>query len=439
MPPTSEQQGLRADPGGALRGDVVAPGDKSISHRALILGALARGETRIDGLLESADLFATAAAVRAFGVRCERLGVGQWLVEGTLWRSPDGPIECGNSGTAARLLMGAAAGFPIEVQFDGDDSLRRRPMERVTTPLTKMGARFDGGERLPIRMRGGGLRGITHGNAAASAQVKSALLLAGLRADGPVEVVERVPSRDHTEIMLRAFDCDVESRESEGGLLVSLGPRRQPVGTSLAIPGDPSSAAFPIVAALVTAGSDVTIRNVLLNPLRTGFIGTLTEMGARIEITHRRQLGGEMVGDVRARSSQLRGIDVPADRAPSMIDEYPILAVAAACASGPTSMRGLGELRHKESDRLEAMVRGLATCGVDAAVEGDSMRVRPEGRPGGGASIATKGDHRIAMSFLILGLAAERAVTVDRADMIATSFPDFASFMRSLGAQLEEA
>jgi 3-phosphoshikimate 1-carboxyvinyltransferase len=335
--------------------------------------------------------------------------------------------------------MGAAAGFPIEILFDGDESLRARPMGRVTAPLAGMGARFEGAHRLPIRMRGGGLQGIRHCNEPASAQVKSALLLAGLRAEGPVEVVERAPSRDHTEIMLRAFGCDVESRAFEGGVLVSLGGRRRLVGTAVEVPGDPSSAAFPIVAALVTPDSDVTVRNVLLNPLRCGLLDTLVEMGARLEILNRRHVGGEPVGDVRARSSALRGVGVPADRAPSMIDEYPVLAVAAACASGTTFMRGLDELRHKESDRLGAMSRGLRACGVEAVAEGDNLAIRGAGRPPGGASIETHGDHRIAMSFLVLGLAAQRAVSVDQVGMIATSFPGFAAMMRSLGAQLEEA
>jgi 3-phosphoshikimate 1-carboxyvinyltransferase len=431
-------QGLRAVPGGGLRGDFVAPGDKSISHRALILGALAQGETRVEGLLESADVLATAAALRAFGAACERQGAGVWLVKGAAWRSPKGPIDCGNSGTAARLLMGAAAGFPIETLFGGDESLRRRPMGRVTAPLAGMGARFDGAATLPIQMRGGALHGIAHRNEPASAQVKSALLLAGLRANGPVELVERAPSRDHTEIMLRAFGCDVESRGFEGGVMVSLGARRDLVGTGVQVPGDPSSAAFPVVAALVTPGSDVIVRNVLLNPLRSGLLDTLIEMGAEIQVSNRRWLGGELVGDLRARSSRLRGVEVPAERAPSMIDEYPVLAVAAACASGTTFMRGLDELRHKESDRLDGMARGLAACGVEAAAEGESLAIRPAGRPPGGASVETRGDHRIAMSFLVLGLAAQRPVTVDRADMIATSFPGFAAMMRSLGAQLEE-
>jgi 3-phosphoshikimate 1-carboxyvinyltransferase len=422
-----------------LRGDVVAPGDKSISHRALILGGLASGETRIEGLLESADVLATAAAVRQFGARVERQGAGQWLVQGAVWSSPEGMIDCGNSGTAARLLMGAAAGFPIEAVFDGDAALRRRPMRRVTAPLTQMGARFDPGETLPIRMRGGGLRGTVHRNDPASAQVKSAVLLAGLRASGAVEVIEDTPTRDHTEIMLSAFGCDVGSSETGGTARISLGERRQPIGTAIMVPGDPSAAAFAIVAALITRGSDIVVRNLLLNPSRTGLIDTLLEMGADLQVESRRQVGGERVGDIRARSSSLRAVAVPAHRAASMIDEYPILAVAAAFASGTTSMNGLAELRHKESDRIASTLSGLAACGVQAEVQDDDLFVHGQAHPRGGAIVETEGDHRIAMSFLTLGLAAERPVTVDQADMIATSFPGFAAFMRALGAQVEEA
>jgi 3-phosphoshikimate 1-carboxyvinyltransferase len=427
---------LVASPGGSLRGDIAAPGDKSISHRALILGALAEGETRIEGLLESEDVLATAEALRAFGRPVVREEPGCWRVTGGEWRSPEGPIDCGNSGTAARLLMGAAAGFPISAVFDGDESLRRRPMRRVTDPLKAMGARFGGGDTLPLRLEGGALRGIAFRNDRASAQVKSAILLAGLRADGAVEVIEPSPSRDHSEIMLRAFGCEVETSLSADGTRIRLGERRQLRATEVTVPGDPSSAAFPLVAALIVEGSEVTVRNVLMNPLRAGLFDTLLEMRAHLRITGRRSVGGEEVADITARHSSLRGIEVLAERAPRMIDEYPILAAAAALAEGRTIMRGLGELRHKESDRIGGMVRGLVACGVDAVEEGNSLIVRGGGRPAGGAAIETEGDHRIAMSFLVLGLASSSAITVGRADMIATSFPGFAELMRGLGADL---
>lgn len=429
---------LRAWPSAGLRGDVLVPGDKSISHRALILGALATGETRIDGLLEGDDVLATAAAVRAFGATVERDSPARWRVTGGAWRSPGRAVDCGNAGTAARLLMGAAAGFSIEATFDGDASLRRRPMRRIADPLAAMGAAIEGGAGLPLTVRGGGLRGIAHRNARASAQVKSAILLAGLRAEGVVEVFEPEPSRDHSEIMLRAFGCDVETERGADGWTVRLGAKRRLVATDVSVPGDPSSAAFAIVAALITPGSEVTLRGVLLNPLRTGLFATLVEMGADLKIVGERSVGGERVGDVVARASALRGVGVPAARAPSMIDEYPILAVAAACADGPSMLRGLGELRHKESDRLHAVLAGLTACGVDAEVLGDDLLIRPAGRPTGDAAIATHGDHRIAMAFLVLGLAAAAPVAVDRPGMIATSFPGFVDTMAGLGARIDE-
>jgi 3-phosphoshikimate 1-carboxyvinyltransferase len=421
---------LQAAPGGPLRGHIAVPGDKSISHRALILGALAEGETRIEGLSEGADVLATAAALRAFGVVVTRTGEGSWLVRGGPWHSPDTPVDCGNSGTAARLLMGAAAGFPIAATFTGDASLSARPMERVLAPLRLMGARADG-DGLPVTLHGGGLAGIDCRSPYASAQVKSAILLAGLRATGVVVVTEPARSRDHTERLLRAFDCDVEV----DGNTVRLGPNRRLIGTDLMIPGDPSSAAFPLVAALLVPGSGVTVHGVLMNETRTGLFRTLLEMGADIDFANRRTAGGEDVADVTARHSALRGIETPADRAPSMIDEYPILAVAAACASGRTIMHGLGELRLKESDRLAAILEGLARCGVRAGVEGDSLIVEG-GDVAGGATVATHGDHRIAMSFLVLGLAARAPVPVDAPEMIATSFPGFAELMTSLGADI---
>jgi 3-phosphoshikimate 1-carboxyvinyltransferase len=403
-----------------------------MSHRALILGSLAQGETRISGLLEGEDVLHTAAAVRALGAEVERVCAGEWRVRGAEWRSPEAPIDCGNSGTGARLLMGAVAGFPISVTFTGDRSLSSRPMERVLGPLRAMGAQTEG-STLPVTIHGGDLHGIRFVNEKASAQVKSAILLAGLRASGEVEVLEPAPSRDHSENMLRAFGCEVES---EAGV-IRLGRQRQLSGTPVLIPGDPSSAAFPLVAALITPGSHITIRKVMTNPLRTGLLTTLVEMGAELRLENQRMEGGESVADLNVSSSALIGVEVPASRAPSTIDEYPILAIAAAFARGRTVMRGLAELRVKESNRLAAVVAGLQACGIDAREEGDSLVVEGTGEPPrGGAEVQAHHDHRIAMSFLVMGLAAERPVTVDSADMIATSFPNFVPLMQSLGARI---
>jgi 3-phosphoshikimate 1-carboxyvinyltransferase len=428
----SSAQRLVGSSSGPLTGEIEVPGDKSMSHRALILGALARGETRISGLLEGSDVLHTADAARAFGAKAERTAAGQWTVRGAPWKSPAAPVDCGNSGTGARLLMGAAAAFPIEATFTGDASLSGRPMERVTAPLRAMGARTEG-TTLPVTIHGGNLHGIRFVNEKASAQVKSAILLAGLGADGIVEVVEPRPSRDHSENMLRAFGCDVEG----SGGVVRLGARRELHGTDVFIPGDPSSAAFPMVAALIVPGSRVTVRNVMVNPLRAGLFRTLREMGADIVTTDRRLQGGEEVAELTVTASHLRGIEVPAERAPSMIDEYVILAAAAAFAKGRSVMHGLAELRVKESDRLTAIVSGLRACGVDAFEESDTLIVEGAGGPpSGGADVNALGDHRVAMSFLVMGLGTQRPVTVDSAGMIATSFPDFVAVMRSLGADI---
>jgi 3-phosphoshikimate 1-carboxyvinyltransferase len=427
------EQELTGSLSAALKGDIEVPGDKSMSHRALILGGMASGETHVRGLLEGDDVLHTADAVRALGAKVERLGPGEWRVRGADWKSPAAPVDCGNSGTGARLLMGAVAGYPIEVTFTGDTSLSKRPMARVTDPLRAMGARAEG-STLPVTIQGGGLHAISFVNEKASAQVKSAILLAGLRAQGEVEVIEPRASRDHTENMLRAFGCDVET----DGESILLGSKRTLSGTSVEIPGDPSSAAFPIVAALIVPSSEVHIRNVMTNPLRTGLLKTLTEMGADIRMENPRTHGGEAVADVVTHSSKLRGVEVPADRAPSMIDEYPILAVAAAFAEGQSVMHGLSELRVKESDRLAAVIAGLRACGVDAHDEGDALVVEGcGGPPRGNGRVTAHDDHRIAMSFLVMGLAARGAVSVDSADMIATSFPTFVPLMRSLGAQIQ--
>jgi 3-phosphoshikimate 1-carboxyvinyltransferase len=429
-PAKARLTGSRSPP---LSGTIEVPGDKSMSHRALILGGLAGGETRISGLLEGDDVLHTADGVRALGAEVERLAPGEWRVRGAEWGSPAAPIDCGNSGTGARLLMGAAAAFPINVTFTGDQSLSSRPMERVLGPLRAMGARTEG-SKLPVTIHGGGLHGIRFVNDKASAQVKSAILLAGLRAQGEVEVIEPRASRDHSENMLRAFGCSVET----DGETIRLGERRSLTGTDVEIPGDPSSAAFPIVAALIVPGSEIRVNNVMTNPLRAGLFRTLQEMGAEISFENRRTYGGEPVADILVRWSELRGVEVPAGRAPSMIDEYPILAVAAAFASGRSIMHGLAELRVKESDRLAAVVAGLQVCGVEAWEEGDSLVVHGKGTPPeGGANVQAHHDHRIAMSFLVMGFAAERAVSVDGAEMIATSFPDFVGLMRSIGARIQ--
>ena len=415
-----------------LNGAISIPGDKSMSHRALIFGGLATGTTVIHGLLESEDVLRTAAAVQAFGPAVERLGEGHWNVTGTRWQSPAAPIDCGNSGTGARLLIGAAAGFALEARFVGDVSLSRRPMGRILEPLRRMGAIADG-EVLPVTVRGGQLKRIRHVNASASAQVKSALLLAGLNAEGGVEIIEPAASRDHSENMLRAFGCDVQA--ANGTITLDGGCRL--TATSVDIPGDPSSAAFPLVAALISPGSNVCVRSVMINPLRAGLFDTLRAMGARLDVAPRGRKGGEAMADITAAYGPLQGIEVPAERVPSMIDEYPILAVAAAFASGRTTLHGLAELRVKECDRLAAIVQGLRACGVDAWEEEDTLIiVGAGGPPPGGGSVEAHGDHRIAMSFLVLGLASRSPVTVDSAASIATSFPGFADLMRTIGGRI---
>ncbi|MCY7270826.1 MAG: 3-phosphoshikimate 1-carboxyvinyltransferase [Sphingomonas bacterium] len=430
--PTKEEDRLEAIASPNLDGDIAIPGDKSMSHRALILGGLATGTTVIHGLLESEDVLRTAEAVRAFGPAVERLGEGHWTVTGARWESPAAPIDCGNSGTAARLLIGAAAGFALQASFVGDGSLSQRPMARILEPLRRMGAMADG-DFLPVTVRGGHLKRIHHVNASASAQVKSALLLAGIQAEGGVEIIEPAASRDHSENMLRAFGCDVQS--SRGRINLDGGCRL--TATSVDIPGDPSSAAFPLVAALISPGSNVCVRSVMINPLRAGLFDTLRAMGARLDVAPRGQKGGEALADITAAYGRLQGVEVSAERAPSMIDEYPVLAVAAAFASGRTILHGLAELRVKECDRLAAIVQGLRACGVDATAEEDTLViVGADGPPPGGGSVEAHGDHRIAMSFLVFGLASRAPVTVDSAASIATSFPGFAELMRTIGGRI---
>jgi 3-phosphoshikimate 1-carboxyvinyltransferase len=431
--PAEPKRGMyhRSCRSGPLSGVATIPGDKSCSHRALILGALAEGETRITGLLESQDVAATMRAVEAFGAAVARRD-GEWRVAGAEWRTPRAPIDCGNSGTTVRLLMGGAAGFDLTATFVGDDSLSQRPMARIVEPLSRMGARFDGRDRLPLTLHGGDLGGIDWVNDPASAQVKSAILLAGLRASGAVSVHEPLRSRDHTEIMLREFGCTVE----QVGDTVILGDRRRLRACELAIAADPSSAPFPLTAAAIIPGSSVVVPGMLANPLRTGLVEALEQMGAEVEWSGGRTLSGEAVASVRVAHARLQPIEIGAECIAAMIDEIPLLAVAAAFADGESVIHGLGELRHKESDRLASIAAGLEACGVTAAIEGDTLRILGRGRVHGGARVAAHGDHRIAMAFLVLGLASEQPVTVDSGEMIATSFPGFVATMRELGGDI---
>jgi len=426
----------------SLGGTITVPGDKSISHRALILGGIALGETRITGLLEGEDVLNTAKAMQSFGATVRRTEDGSWSVKGVGvggLAEPDGVIDMGNSGTGVRLLMGLAASHPITTTFTGDASLRSRPMNRISVPLRSMGVDImtrDGG-LLPATIVGTNeALPLSYELPVASAQVKSAVLLAGLNAAGRTSVIEREATRDHTERMLSHFGAEIETKDDNGLTIISVTGYPDLKGQAIDVPGDPSSAAFLIVAALITADSEVTVRNVGLNPLRTGLFDTLLEMGADIEITNRRDQGGEPVGDITARTSRLKGVDVPAERAPSMIDEYPILSVAAAVAEGETRMNGLAELRVKESDRLAVMACGLEACGVTLEERPDGMTVTGGKAIEGGATIATHLDHRIAMSFLILGLVAKTPITIDDAATINTSFPGFADLVNNLGGKL---
>jgi 3-phosphoshikimate 1-carboxyvinyltransferase len=429
-------------PEAPLAGTAAVPGDKSISHRALMFGALAIGRTEIAGLLEGEDVLATAAALRAMGAGVERAGNGNWRVDGVGvggLAEPQDVLDLGNSGTSARLLLGILATHPLTAFVTGDNSLRLRPMRRVIDPLSRFGAHFvarDGG-RLPLAVTGAADPvPIEYRLPVPSAQVKSAVLLAGLNTPGVTSVIENEATRDHTERMLRHFGATIRvDSEPGGGRRISLKGQPELIAAPITVPGDPSSAAFPLVAALLVPGSEVRIENAGLNPSRTGLFASLIEMGADIAFENKREAGGEPVADLLARAGELAGIDVPPERAPSMIDEYPILAVAASCARGRTIMRGLAELRVKESDRLAGIVEGLTRCGVDARVEGDDLIVEGSGAPPpGGGLIATRLDHRIAMAFLVLGLAARDPVRIDDARPIATSFPDFVPLMQRLGA-----
>ena len=433
-------------PKAPLSGTIRVPGDKSISHRALMLGALAVGRTEISGLLEGEDVLCTAAAMRAMGAGVERLGEGRWRVDGVGiggLAEPADVLDLGNSGTAARLLLGVLATHNFTSFVTGDASLRSRPMRRVTDPLSRFGAAFSTreGGRLPLAVTGAiDPVPIEYTLPVPSAQVKSAVLLAGLNTPGETTVIEPQATRDHTERMLGHFGATVRVAPADGGgKRITIVGQPELIAAPVVVPADISSAAFAIVAGLIVPGSEVTVEGVGLNPSRAGLLASLEEMGADIAHLNKRVEGGEPVADLRMRAGALKGADIPPGRAPSMIDEYPILAVAASCAKGRTVMRGLAELRVKESDRLAAMVTGLAACGVKVAVEGDDLIVDGDGGPpAGGATIETRLDHRIAMAYLVLGLAARSPVAIDDARPIATSFPGFVPLMNRLGAGFPE-
>ncbi|MGA8496805.1 MAG: 3-phosphoshikimate 1-carboxyvinyltransferase [Xanthobacteraceae bacterium] len=440
---TAKPAPLTARRHGPLAGRARVPGDKSISIRALILGALAVGETRIGGLLEGEDVINTARTLRALGAYVEGTGERQWLLRGVGvggFAEPAAALDFGNSGTGCRLMLGAVAGCPVTATFDGDASLRKRPMRRVLDPLERIGARTlastDG--RLPLTLAGArDPIPIVFRPSVPSAQLKSAALLAGLAAPGQTVVIEAEATRDHTEKMLSHFGAQVRVElEGDNGRRITLTGQPELVPKPIVVPADPSSAAFPMIAALITRGSDVILDGVMMNPLRTGLITTLGEMGAAIEELDRRKEGGEDVADLRVRSGALRGVEVPAERAPSMIDEYPVLAVAAAFAEGTTVMRGLKELRVKESDRLAATAALLRANGVAVEIEGDDLIVQGKGHAAGGGIVTTHMDHRIAMAAMVLGLASDQPVQIDDGTFIATSFPGFVELMRGLGADL---
>ncbi len=436
---------MTAHKSGPLRGTAAVPGDKSISHRALIFGAMAMGETQITGLLEGQDVLDTAKAMEAFGAMVTPLGGGAWSVQGVGvggFREPADVIDCGNSGTGVRLIMGTMATTAMTATFTGDASLRKRPMGRVTDPLSLFGTQAYGrkGGRLPMTVVGAAdAKGVRYTLPVASAQVKSAVLLAGLNAVGETVVIEKEPTRDHSERMLLGFGAALTVEKTAEGNVITLTGRPTLRAQSVAVPRDPSSAAFPVCAALVVEGSDIMVPGVSQNLTRNGLYLTLVEMGAEIEFQNPRTEGGEPVADLRVRfSGNMKGVEVPPERAPSMIDEYPILSVVAACATGKTVMRGVKELRVKESDRIDAMARGLEACGVTVEEDEDTLIVHGmgAGEVPGGATCAVHLDHRIAMSFLVLGMAAKQPVSIDDASPIATSFPIFEGLMGGLGASL---
>jgi len=424
-----------------LRGRLRTPSDKSISHRALILGTSCVGETKVSDLLESEDIMTTATAMRAMGAHIEKTATGEWLIKGVGTgglSQPDEPLDFGNSGTGVRLCLGLVASHNMMVSFTGDSSLSKRPMARVLNPLADIGASVINNEqgRLPLTLKGAqNPLAIEYTLPVASAQVKSAVLLAGLNTPGIMTVIEPEATRDHTERMLSYFGAKVNITPHGQGLRIELTGQPELVAHNIIVPADPSSAAFPLVAALIIPGSDILLEDVMLNPTRTGLITTLIEMGADITIENEREEGGETIGDLHVKASELKGVHVPAARAPSMIDEYPILCVAATFASGETHMNGLGELRVKECDRLAAMAAGLKTCGVNHQEGEDSLIIYGQDSVPGGGLIETHMDHRIAMSFLIMGLRSEKPVSIDDGSMIATSFPGFVEMMTGLGAR----
>lgn len=443
MSHASQSRPMTSRRSGALTGEAQIPGDKSISHRALILGALSVGETRITGLLEGEDVLDTAKAMAAFGAQVERHGEGEWSVNGVGvggFSEPEGVIDCGNSGTGVRLIMGAMATTPITATFSGDASLSRRPMARVTDPLAEFGAQIttrEGG-RLPITIQGvQDPMPVRYRTPVASAQIKSAILLAGLNAPGKTVVIESEPTRDHSERMLAGFGAEIHSETTEEGHVITLSGRPELRAQPVAVPRDPSSAAFPVAAALIVPGSEIRVPGISRNPTRDGLYITLAEMGADLVFENDREEGGEPVADLVVRHGKLQGVSVPAARAASMIDEFPILSVIAAFAEGKTVMNGVAELRVKESDRIDAMARGLEANGVRVEETQDSMTVHGMAQVPGGGSAVTHLDHRIAMSFMVLGLASQNPVTIDDGGPIATSFPSFVPLMRQLGAQLD--
>ncbi|MEE9452771.1 MAG: 3-phosphoshikimate 1-carboxyvinyltransferase [Paracoccaceae bacterium] len=429
---------------GPLKGTAHVPGDKSISHRSLILGALARGKTHVTGLLEGADVLDTAKAMQAFGASVEWLDNGEWVIEGVGiggFQEPDQVIDCGNAGTGVRLIMGAMATTDISVTFTGDASLRARPMGRVTDPLALFGAASFGrsGGRLPLTMVGAAdPQAVTYTTPMPSAQVKSAVLLAGLNVAGDTVVIEHEATRDHTERMLAGFGADITTKITGQGRVITLKGKPELTGQRVTVLRDPSSAAFPVVAALLVPGSEVLVPNIGQNPTRNGLFTTLVEMGADITFENERIEGGEPVADLRVKHGPLKGVEVPAKRAASMIDEYPILSVLAATATGVTVMRGVKELRVKESDRIDAMARGLEANGVRIEADADTFIVHGMGKIPGGGMCKTHLDHRIAMSFMCLGMASEKPVGIDDAGAIETSFPDFIPLMERLGASFRK-
>ncbi|MTH76243.1 3-phosphoshikimate 1-carboxyvinyltransferase [Paracoccus aestuariivivens] len=427
---------------GPLKGEAKIPGDKSISHRALILGALSVGETHITGLLEGQDVLDTAKAMQAFGAQVERLGEGEWKVNGVGvggFAEPEGVIDCGNSGTGVRLIMGAMATTPITATFTGDASLSRRPMGRVTDPLELFGCEVTAreGKRLPVTIKGAAEPvPARYKTPVASAQIKSAVLLAGLNAPGQTVVIESEPTRDHTERMLAGFGATITTEATDEGRVITLTGRPELKPQPVAVPRDPSSAAFPVAAALLVPGSEIRVPGVSRNPTRDGLYVTLLEMGADITFENPREEGGEPVADLLVRHGPLKGVTVPPERAASMIDEFPVLSVIAAFAEGTTVMQGVHELRVKESDRIAAMEIGLVANGGKVESTEDSMTVHGTGGLKGGATAATHIDHRIAMSFLVAGLASDQPISVDDGSPIATSFPDFLPLMKALGAEI---